>query len=106
MPRKDVLIRLSIFVHKLTLADFKLPRTFYVTGDKPLGFNGEKLSSSTRTLIGITRALLSSVDLLLLANTLDSLTNKDRKRILNILKEMVLKRGMEYNLGETSLATR
>ena len=65
------------------------------------------MSSSTRVLVGLTRALLSSVDLLLLANTLDNLTTKDRRRILNILKEMITRRGMDFNIGpSSSLATR
>mgnify|MGYP006879045614 CR=1 FL=1 len=38
-----------------------------------IGLNGEKLSLTNRTLLGLARALLSSVDLLLMSNVLDLL---------------------------------
>ena len=76
-------------------------------GDKIVGRGGEKLSSSTRTLVGLARALLSSVDFLLLANTLDSLTPQDRLKVVGVLKEMIDNRGMKYAIPEgSSIATR
>ena len=58
-----------------------------------VGFNGDRLSSTDSTLLGISRALLSSVDCLLLANTLDGLELDVARNVLSVLVELVVWRG-------------
>jgi len=58
-----------------------------------VGVGGEKMSLSNRIIVCIVRALLSSADILLLANTLDLLTESQAKRILNLLHDLVRNRG-------------
>ena len=68
---------------------------------------GGKLSSSERSLVSIARALLSSVDMLLLANTMDQFGTNTRERVVKVLKEMISNRGMAYDLtNAASLGTR
>ena len=68
---------------------------------------GGKLSSSERALVSIARALLSSVDMLLLANTMDQFGTNTRERVVKVLKEMISNRGMAYDLtNAASLGTR
>jgi ABC-type multidrug transport system fused ATPase/permease subunit len=59
-----------------------------------IGLNGEKLSQTDQILLTIARALLSSVDLLLISNLLDILDIKKANEILIILKDFVANRGM------------
>lgn len=78
-------------------------------GDRPVGHHGEKLSASDRVLITLARALLSSVDLLLLANTLDILEMSRRTNVMKVLKEMIQNRGMAYEIAaskDTCISTR
>jgi len=63
-------------------------------GDLELGISGEKISLSNRIIVCIARALLSSVDILLLSNTLDSLNEAMAHRLLKALKELVEEKGM------------
>ena len=52
-----------------------------------VGENGSKLSMSNRIYICLARALLSSVDILLLSNTLDMLSPTEGMRFLKMLRE-------------------
>ena len=61
-----------------------------------VGNGGSMLSLSNRILICIARALLSSVDLLLLANTLDLLSDDQIEQIIKILHELVHNRGLPF----------
>lgn len=62
--------------------------------DFPVGHNGQKLSLSNRLYICLARALLSSVDLLLISNTLDVLGNEDSTAFVGLLKKWRDNRGM------------
>lgn len=53
-----------------------------------IGLNGSRLSQTTQALISIARALLSSVDLLLLANVVDLLGAELGLHVLSVLKDM------------------
>jgi len=59
-----------------------------------VGMNGNQLSTTERASICIARALLSSVDLLLLGGAFDVLTNEHAESIVKELKEWVACRGM------------
>jgi len=65
-------------------------------GNMVVGNGGSMLSLSNRILICIARALLSSVDLLLLANTLDLLSDDQIEQIIKILHELVHNRGLPF----------
>ena len=71
-------------------------------GDIIVGSGGNKLSSSERSLITLTRALLSSVDILLLSNTLDNFTTDTRTKVLEVIHEMIQNRGLAYDIGPGS----
>lgn len=59
-----------------------------------VGLQGERLSFSDRACVAIVRALLSSVDLLLLSNqVLDALGETHALRVLAVLRDFVLLRG-------------
>eukprot|EP00658_Telonema_sp_P-2_P002493 TRINITY_DN10940_c0_g1_i1.p1 TRINITY_DN10940_c0_g1~~TRINITY_DN10940_c0_g1_i1.p1 ORF type:complete len:330 (-),score=65.91 TRINITY_DN10940_c0_g1_i1:219-1208(-) len=75
--------------------------------DMSVGTSGERLSLSERALICIARALLSSVNILLLSNSLDNLTSKHVGMVFSVLSNMVENKGLPYELkGGTSLASR
>jgi energy-coupling factor transporter ATP-binding protein EcfA2 len=59
-----------------------------------IGINGEKLSQTDRSLLSIARALLSSVDFLIIQNVLDVLGPKHGCEVLFILKEFTANRGL------------
>jgi ABC-type multidrug transport system fused ATPase/permease subunit len=63
-------------------------------GQKYVGANGAKLAMSERIRVTLLRALLSSVDLLLLHNVLDPLDPDDVKQIIDVLKQFVKNRGI------------
>jgi len=64
-------------------------------GDFQVGGKGLKLSLSDRITINLARALISSVDLLLLANSLDLLGIEDAVRIIGIIRVWIADRGMK-----------
>ena len=73
--------------------------------DMTVGMNGRRLSSSETVLITLARALLSSVDILLLSNTLDNLDPEPggaREKVLQVLKEMIDNRGLSYDIPSGS----
>ena len=59
---------------------------------RPVGLHGEKLSLTNRVLLVIARALLSSVDLLLLGNLLDLLPLELAQNTLTVLRELATNR--------------
>lgn len=59
-----------------------------------VGTGGEKLALSDRICVSIIRALLSSVDLLLLANALDGLGEAHAFRVMGVLHEFIEFRGL------------
>jgi len=60
----------------------------------PIGFNGDRLSSTNRVLIAVARILLSSPDLVLLANTLDGLELSVAQNTVAVLAAFVKGRGL------------
>jgi len=72
-------------------------------GDRKVGPDGCKLSASNRTLICVARALLSSVDLLLLANALDALGPSELERVMKVLSQMVTDSGINVLSAEKGL---
>merc|ERR1711939_159137 len=66
-----------------------MPANLLHKGNIKVGVGGDKLSLSNRIIVCIARALLSSVDLLLLANTLDLLTEAQSKKVLDLLHELI-----------------
>jgi len=60
----------------------------------PVGLNGIKLSLTNRVFVCIARALLSSVDLLLISNALDPLGPTEALKVLTRLQEWKNNRGM------------
>jgi len=71
--------------------------------DLIVGENGQKLSQSDCILLCIARALLSSVDLLLLGNCLDTLNQEQARTVLKVLREMVLCSGVEDFAAEKTI---
>ena len=65
-------------------------------GDVPVGVSGEKLALSDRICVSIIRALLSSVDLLLLPNVLDSLGQDRALRVMKVLRLLRIQRITSY----------
>ena len=63
-------------------------------GAMPVGNRGLKLSVSDRIIVGVARALLSSVDLLLVSNSFDMLGIADSQYMLGVLKHWIAERGM------------
>jgi ABC-type multidrug transport system fused ATPase/permease subunit len=63
-------------------------------GDVFIGTRGAKLSLSDRCVIVIARALLSSVDLLLMSNTFDVLGLRQTRGIIRIFREWMKHRGV------------
>lgn len=59
-----------------------------------IGVNAERLSSTNRTLLHLARALLSSVDLLLISNTLDALPLSLSIKVLSVLRELATTKGL------------
>ena len=57
-----------------------------------VGLNGEKLSITDQVLLSLARALLSSVDLLLISNMLDLLEDERALHVLSILDEWRMNR--------------
>jgi len=60
-----------------------------------VGQNGKKLSLSDRIYINLARALLSSVDLLLMSNSLDLLGPSDARRVMDLLNGWIDYRGLK-----------
>jgi len=73
-------------------------------GQTIVGANGEKLSMTDRIRITLVRALLSSVDLLLLNNTLDLLQPKESMGIVHLLQEFCIHKGMPCLKSDMSRA--
>ena len=74
-----------------------------------VGFMGEKIPYSDRVVVNIARILLSSVDLVLLAGTLDGIGEEHMEKIIKVFCELIDNRGLpilESELGETPLALR
>merc|ERR1719506_3012593 len=63
-------------------------------GDMQMGNGGVKMSLSDRIYVCIARALLSSVDLLLLSNSLDMLGPEEGGHVLKLLRTWLNERGM------------
>ena len=63
-------------------------------GELQVGHNGMKIALSDRINVCLARALLSSVDLLLLSNPLDVLGDDEGLQFLELLKEWRSQRGM------------
>lgn len=61
-----------------------------------VGNRGLKLSISDRIIIGIARALLSSVDLLLISNSFDQMGIKESQAILQLMRQWIDNRGMPF----------
>ena len=77
--------------------------------DYDVGFMGEKIPYSDRVVVQIARILLSSVDLVLLAGSLDGIGERHMERVIKVLHELIDNRGLpclESELGETPLALR
>jgi ABC-type multidrug transport system ATPase subunit len=66
-----------------------------------IGLNGERLSLTDRALLTLARALLSSVDFLLISNLLDVLGPNQAIRVIAVLKELTEKRGLSVLQTET-----
>jgi len=60
-----------------------------------IGHNGEKLSQTNRALLTIARALLSSADLFLISNVLDTLGPEQGEHAMNVLKVLTQRRSLE-----------
>jgi ABC-type transport system involved in cytochrome bd biosynthesis fused ATPase/permease subunit len=69
----------------------------------PLGLNGEKLSITDQVLLSVARALLSSVDFLLISNMLDLLSPEQADNVLKILAEWCEKRCISELKMENSM---
>ena len=67
-----------------------------------IGLNGEKLSTSDRALLNIARALLSSVDLLLVSNTFDLLGPERGVHVIGIMKKWTKDRCLECLVTENA----
>jgi len=63
-------------------------------GGVDVGTMGEKLALSDRVCISIIRTLLSSVDLLLLANSLDALGEAHALKVMGVFQELIHHRGL------------
>jgi len=72
--------------------------------DLDVGTNGCRLGPTDRILVSITRALLSSVDLLLLASTLDPLGEQASIHITRVLRDWVANRGLSILSTEMSVS--
>jgi hypothetical protein len=68
-----------------------------------IGLNGDRLSTTNRTLLSIARALLSSVDLLLMSNVLDLLGLEHSKKVFAVLRELCEKRALSVLATEAAL---
>jgi len=68
-----------------------------------IGLNGDRLSTTNRTLLSIARALLSSVDLLLMSNVLDLLGLEHSKKVFAVLRELCEKRALLVLATEAAL---
>ena len=74
-----------------------------------VGFMGEKIPYSDRVVVQIARILLSSVDLVLLAGSLDGIGERHMERVIKVLHELIDNRGLpclESEIGESPLALR
>ena len=69
-------------------------------GNASVGNRGLKLSVSDRIIIGMARALLSSVDLLLISNSFDMLGILESQYILSVLKQWIDERGLFLLSGD------
>jgi len=72
-----------------------LSQAFLDSADQDCGVNGSRLSMSDRILICIVRAMVSSVDFLMLANTLDTLDFESGIHIMGLLRGWVDRRGCD-----------
>jgi len=63
--------------------------------DMDVGLNGQRLALSQRVLVCIARALLSSVDLLLLCNSLDNMPVDQANHVMGVLRTMVENKGLK-----------
>jgi ABC-type multidrug transport system ATPase subunit len=69
-----------------------------------IGLNGERLSMTNRALLSMARALLSSVDLLLMSNVLDLLGPAHAKKVFKVLRELCEKRVLSVLATEAAIA--
>jgi len=67
---------------------------YHECGDIDVGTNGCKLGLADRVLVTLVRAVLSSVDFLLLASILDSLGEEASLNIMEVLRSWVSQRGL------------
>lgn len=77
--------------------------------DFDVGFMGEKIPYSDRVIVSVARILLSSVDLVLLASTLDGIGERHMERVIKVLHELIDHRGLpclESEVGSQPLALR
>ena len=77
--------------------------------DYDVGFMGEKIPYSDRVVVQVARIVLSSVDLVLLAGSLDGIGEKHMEKVLKVLRELIDHRGLpclQSELGATPLALR
>jgi len=73
-------------------------------GHMELGTGGDALSSGNAIVLGITRALLSDVDVLLLGGTLDVLGELNSTNVIKVLRRWVKNRGLaEISQRDASL---
>jgi len=70
--------------------------------DTPVGLGGQRLSTTERISVCLARALLSSVDLLLLGSTLDVLTFDQAESVVKLLRRWVEDRGMDCLAAENN----
>ena len=67
-----------------------------------IGLNGERLSMTNRALLSVARALLSSVDLLLISNMLDLLGPAQAKNVFTLLSEFCKDRALSVLATEAA----
>lgn len=59
-----------------------------------MGYGGTKVNHAARAILNIARALLSSPQLLLIANAIDSLGAHAARKVVKVLRELVAKKGL------------
>ena len=70
-------------------------------GDLEIGTGGDGLSSGNGIVMGLVRALLSDVDVLLLGGTLDGLGELSSTHVVSVLRRWVKSRGLaEISQGD------
>lgn len=70
--------------------------------DMEMQDNGSNLSMTDATLCSIARCILSSVDLLLISNLLDALSEPCAQKVMSVMKRMVKDRKSRFLKSENA----